>query len=125
MLSSNTLTYPAQKTAKEGYWAIQVRVPPLMVLTPIDIGFASSFTPSTADSWQLMSGGGDYTGFNTISTPDGWSLTSTGMLVAVVPEPASLLLALSGLTLAGGYLRRSRRPAASADQTEKIVPPSS
>ena len=51
-------------------------------------------------------------GFNTISTPDGWSLTSTGMLVAVVPEPASLLLALSGLTLAGGYLRRNRRLAA-------------
>lgn len=91
----------------------------------LTIGFASSFTPSTADSWQLMSGGGDYTGFNTISTPDGWSLTSTGMLVAVVPEPASLLLALSGLTLAGGYLRRTRRLAASADQREKTVPPAS
>lgn len=71
----------------------------------LTIGFALSYTPSTTDSWQLMGGGGDYTGFNTISTPDGWSLTSTGMLVAV-PEPAPCLLAFGGLMLAGCYRRR-------------------
>lgn len=71
----------------------------------LTIGFALSFTPSTSDSWQLIGGGGDYTGFNTISTPDGWSLTSTGMLVAV-PEPASCLLALSGFMLAACYRMR-------------------
>jgi hypothetical protein len=72
------------------------------------VAFGSGFTPSLSDSWQLIGGDGDPDSFGTISTPDGWSLTSSGMLVAV-PEPTAVAVGISGLVGAVVWLRQIRR----------------
>ncbi|MGB0415183.1 MAG: hypothetical protein ACPGJU_12130, partial [Coraliomargarita sp.] len=70
------------------------------------VAFGSDFTPLLSDSWQLIGGDGDPDSFGMISPPDGWSLTSSGMLVAV-PESSSLPLGLGLCALA--LISRRRR----------------
>ena len=70
------------------------------------VAFGSDFNPLLSDSWQLIGGDGDPDSFGMISPPDGWSLTSSGMLVAV-PEPSSLPFVLGLCALA--LISRRRR----------------
>jgi hypothetical protein len=70
------------------------------------VAFGSDFTPSLSDSWQLIGGDGDPDSFGSISPPDGWSLTSSGMLIAV-PESSSLPVVLGLCALA--LISRRRR----------------
>jgi hypothetical protein len=78
----------------------------------LTVTFTGGFARSAADSWQLIGGDGDPDSFGTISTPDGWSLTSSGMLVAV-PEPTAVAVGISGLVGAAVWFsQRRRRPRA-------------
>jgi hypothetical protein len=70
----------------------------------------SAYIPNGTESWQLISGDMDPLSFANISTPDGWTLSDTGLLS--VPEPATYGL-LSGLVALGFVILRRRERAVS------------
>jgi len=65
-----------------------------------------NFTPDLSDTFQLLelTGGTASSWFSSVVAPEGWTLSSDGLLA--VPEPSGLLL----LVLAAGWLaaRRAR-----------------
>ena len=65
-----------------------------------------NFTPDPADTFQLLdlTGGTASSWFSRVMAPEGWTLSSDGLLA--VPEPTSFMLALIGLALLS---LRSRR----------------
>tara|TARA_B100000809_G_scaffold228561_1_gene241640 strand:- start:35 stop:775 length:741 start_codon:yes stop_codon:yes gene_type:complete len=66
-----------------------------------------SFTPDPSDTFQLidLTGGTASNWFSSVVAPEGWTLSTGGLLA--VPEPSTLLLALFGVALLP--LRRRRR----------------
>ena len=76
-----------------------------------NVSFMGGFMPAESDVFQLIDlGSATVTGwFSSVNTPAGWSLSASGSLYnnsTAVPEPATLLLALFGLSL---LPRRRRR----------------
>ena len=58
-----------------------------------------NFTPKLSDTFQLLdlTGGTASSWFSSVVAPEGWTLSSGGLLA--IPEPTTLLLALIGLAL--------------------------
>jgi len=65
-----------------------------------------NFTPDLSDTFQLidLTNGTASSWFSSVVTPDGWTLSSGGLLA--VPEPTSFMLVVIGLAL---LLLKSRR----------------
>ena len=86
----------------------------LMLVGSVDLdGLAAisfdSFTPDPSDTFQLidMTSGWASSWFSSVTTPEGWTLTSSGLLA--IPEPATLSLLAVGVLMA---CRRRRALAA-------------
>ena len=62
------------------------------------MGAFDKFTPELSDTFQLLdlTGGTASSWFSSVVAPEGWTLSSSGTL-SVIPEPASLLMAVMSL----------------------------
>jgi hypothetical protein len=111
-LGNSNIFMEIDGTAPGQYDTLSINSGSNLTSASLTVAFGSGFTPSLSDSWQLIGGDGDPYSFKTISPPDGWSLTSSGMLVAV-PEPTATALGVSGLVGAAVWFRKRRRRALS------------
>ena len=66
-----------------------------------------NFTPELSDTFQLinLTGGTASSWFSSVVAPEGWTLSSGGMLA--IPEPSSALLLGIGILCVAGYRRDS------------------
>ena len=66
-----------------------------------------NFTPDLSDTFQLLdlTGGTASSWFSSVVAPEGWTLSSGGMLA--IPEPSSALLLGIGILCVAGYRRDS------------------
>jgi hypothetical protein len=107
-LGNSNIFMEIDGTAPGQYDTLSINSGSDLTSASLTVAFGSGFTPSLSDSWQLIGGDGDPYGFKTISPPDGWSLTSSGMLVAV-PEPTATAVGISGLIGAAVWFSKRRR----------------
>lgn len=71
----------------------------------LSIVFLDSLSVNTTDSWNLVSGGVDLFAFDTLNTPEGWSIDETGTFYAV-PEQASTTTFISIIAVCLLFIHR-------------------